>query len=31
MENKRTLICKEDLLNAVLGHFGTDLAYLDGQ
>ena len=27
MKNKKTLICKEDLLNTVLDHFGIDLAY----
>lgn len=28
MENEKTLICKEDLLNMVLDYFGIDLAYL---
>lgn len=28
MANKKTLICKEDVLNTVLNHFGIDLAYL---
>ena len=28
MANEKTLICKEDLLNTVLDHFGIDLAYL---
>lgn len=28
MDGKKTLICKEDLLDTVLDHFGVDLAYL---